>query len=873
MKNLPENTPPRWAQRLLEWYCRPELLEDLQGDLNEYFDRHCKAKGATRAKLIYVADVFKFFRSYTVRKPEFINLLIHWIMLGSYIKTSGRAIVRNKLFSAINIIGLAISMSVGLLMISFVADLFSYDKFHEKGSRIYRVNTTWTSLEERPLDLASNSVKAGKKIQETFTGIEEMVLLRQGFGGDAKVGDNIVPISGHWASETFFNVFSFELLEGNSATALKEPYSIVLTEKAVKKIFGNEDALGKTVKFDTLEYTVTGIAKDVSKFSHIQFEALASFSTKEILDKDDKNFLAWGNIWMNYIYVVLPEGSNTDDLQAKLDALSAEENKALDHTTISLWLQPLYNIALGPDLSNQIGPTMTVLIVWIVSGLAFVVILSACFNYTNLSIARSMRRSREVGIRKVIGALKSHVLGQFIAEAVLIALLALVLAFGIFLILRTQFMGIAPELSNLISLELTPKVIGYFILMAVVVGMMAGFFPALFFSKINAVKVLKDVTSVKVFRNVTMRKALIVVQYTFSLMFIAATMIGYKQYKHALAFDLGFNTANILNINLQDNKSEVFAKELAELPEVNAISKARMITSVGNYWGTMMKYNNPQDSASIWYNTIDENYLPLHKHKLLAGRNFTSKTNDEETEVIVNEQALNRFSIGGNDPLKALGEIVIVDGKKLEIVGVMKDFHYGKVDSEIKPVVFRYSKNPGGYINAKIVSQDWPKTLAKIEKIWHNIDPIHPLQATFYDDQIEKAYSEFSAMIKIIGFLSFLAITISSMGLLGMVVFTTETRLKEISIRKVLGASEGSLIYLLSKGFFTLLSFSALVALPLTYFFFEKVILSEIVYRAPIGALDLFIGLIVVMAIAFLMIGSQTMKVARTNPAEVLKGE
>ena len=516
---------------------------------------------------------------------------------------------------------------------------------------------------------------------------------------------------------------------------------------------------------------------------------------------------------------------------------------------------------------------MTVLIVWIVSGLAFVVILSACFNYTNLSIARSMRRSREVGIRKVIGALKSHVLGQFIAEAVLIALLALVLAFGIFLILRTQFMGIAPELSSLISLELTPTVIGYFILLAVVVGMMAGFFPALFFSKINAVKVLKDVSSVKVFRNLTMRKALIVVQYTFSLMFIAATMIGYKQYKHALAFDLGFNTANILNINLQDNKPEVFAKELSELPEVNALSKARMITSVGNYWGTTMKYTNPQDSASIWYNTIDEHYLPLHKHKLLAGRNFTAKTNDEETEVIINEQGLKRFNIGGNDPLKAIGEIVNIDGKKLEIVGVMKDFHYGKVDSEIKPVVFRYSKAPGGYINAKITSQDWPKTLAKIEKIWHNIDPIHPLQATFYDDQIERAYSEFSAMIKIIGFLSFLAISISSMGLLGMVVFTTETRLKEISIRKVLGASEGSLIYLLSKGFFTLLSFSALVALPLTYFFFEKVILSDIVYRAPIGALDLFIGLIVVMAIAFLMIGSQTMKVARTNPAEVLKGE
>jgi putative ABC transport system permease protein len=873
MQNKPPISPPSWAQRLLQWYCRRDLLEDLQGDLNEYFYRHCKTKGPFRARLIYVADVFKFIRSYTVRKPNFINLLIQWIMLSSYIKTSGRSIVRNKLFSTINIVGLAISMSVGLLMISFLTDLLSYDKFHEKGSSIYRINSQRERPEGEPMKLASTSVSAGKKIQETFTGFEDIVIIRAGYSGDAKVGDNIVPINRHYATESFFNVFSFELLEGNPKTALKEPYSILLTEKTAKKLFGEQSAFGKTVKFDTVDYMVTGIVKDVPKFSHIQFESLISFSTMEIIGKTDEDFLKWYNIWTNYVYVLLPQDANLDDFQKKLDALSAEENKALDHIKINLWLQPMYNIALGPDLSNQIGPTMTVSIVWVVGGLAFIVILSACFNYTNLSIARALRRSREVGIRKVIGALKSHVVGQFISEAILISLMALVFAFGLYLVLRDGFMNIAPELGNLITLEISPKLIGYFILMAITVGVAAGLLPALFFARINAVQVLKDVSSVKVFRNVTMRKALIVIQYTFSLMFIAATLIGYKQYKHFLAFDLGFSTANILNIELQGAKDDIFVKELQEIPEINSISKSRMITSVGNYWSTGMKYTNPQDSANIWFNTIDENYLPLHQHKLVAGRNFTPKTNEEETEVIVNEKVVKRFNIGGNDPQKAIGEIVTVDGKKMEIVGVMADFHYGKADGKIEETVFRYSKNPGGHINAKITSQDWPTTLSKIEKAWKKVDPIHPLRATFYTEQIEQAYNEFSAMIKIIGFLAFLAISISSMGLLGMVVFTTETRLKEISIRKVLGASEGNLIYLLSKGFLILLAFSAAVALPLTYIFFDQVVLSEMAYPAPIGALELFMGVFVVMAIAFIMIGSQTLKVARTNPAEVLKGE
>jgi putative ABC transport system permease protein len=871
--------PPRWAQRLLEWYCKPELLEDLQGDLHEYFDRHCKRKGPRMAKVIYVIDVLKFFRLYTIKKPQILNLLMNWLMIGSYIKTSGRSIVRNKLFSTINIVGLAISMSVGLLMISFLADLLSYDKFHAQGDRIYRIITHDHRHDNRTIHVASTSVNLGKKVQQSFTGIENSVILTKGFTGDVVAGESITSIDGMWSTESFFSIFSFPLIEGDPRTALKEANSVVLTEITAKKLFGNSDGLGKTIQFisnsDTSEYTVTGIMQDIPKFSQMQFGALCSFATLEETKKNEEEFLMWENVWMNYVYVLMPEkGANLDQLQANLNKVSEEGNKNLNNREITFSIQRFYDVALGEDLSNPIGPTMMQLVVYILGGLAFIVILSACFNYTNLSIARSLRRSKEVGIRKVIGAFRNHVLFQFIVESVLVSLFALLFSFVLFIFLRDQFLGLAPEITNIVELNLSFKIVAAFIVFAILVGILAGFLPAIFFSKVNAVKVLKDVTTVKAFRNINMRKALIVVQYCFSLMFITATVIGYKQYKHMLAFDLGFNTSNVLNIELQGNKSDVAMKELSELKEVEMMSRSMMVTSVGSYWGSDMKYTDPMDSATVWYNTIDENYLPLHGHKLLAGRNFSPRTGTfEESEVIVNEQVLKRFNIAGGDPVKALGEQLTMEKKKLTIIAVMKDFHYGKVDNTIDPVVFRYSNDLNSVINAKINSEDWPGTLKAVEAKWKQIDRIHPLKATFYDDQIQRAYSQFSVMTKVIGFLAFLAISIASMGLFGMVVFTTETRLKEISIRKVLGASEGKLIIILSKSFIILLLVSGFIALPLTYILFDKVVLAEIVYHAPLSIADFLVGIVAVMGVALLMIGSQTLKVARTNPADVLKTE
>jgi putative ABC transport system permease protein len=869
--------PPRWATRFLSWYCRPGLLEDLEGDLNEYFDRNVKSKGVKRARLIYIADVLKFMRIYTLRRPPVLNPLISWIMIGSYLKTARRSLVRNKLFSVINIVGLAVSMSVGLLMIAFVTDLRSYNAFHEKKDRIYRVTTLdENTTNGQRMRLASTSVKAAKAIKASVAGIDHLTLMRNDFSGNAEVGEKKLPISGFWADESFFDVFTFPLLQGNPATALKEPYSVVLTEKTSLKLFGTVDALGKWVKFDTTNYLVTGVMRDIPKLSYLRFDALGSFHTVELRNPDAAgDFMSWGSIWMNYIFMALPEGGDPAAVQAGIDRICAAENALLKFRKIGLALQPLNDISISWNHSNEMGPTMHIVAVWVLVGLAVIVILSACFNYTNLSIARALRRSREVGIRKIVGARRLQVMMQFVTEAVVVALLALAFALLFFFFLRKQFIGLDSYIERQVSLELTWRMVLYFIVMAIVTGVVAGIFPAVLFSRLHAVKVLKDASSLRLFRRINVRKGLIVVQYVFSLVFITTTVIGYKQYQGFLAFDLGFKTDNILNIWMHGNKSDTFIHELESMPEVTDIAQSQLVTSLGSAMSAPGKYKDPHDSVNIWINFVDDRYLSMHEHTFVAGKNFVKKPpTGVDDEVIVTEQVLKRLDIGGKDPLKAIGEELVMDQKKFTIIGVLKDFHYETVEDEIGPVAFRY--DPGrkySYVNARINTEDWPAMLTRLEAAWEKVDKIHGLDAKFYDDQIEHAYGQFSMMIKVIGFLAVLAIFIASMGLFGMVVFTTETKLKEISIRKVLGASEGNLVVFLSRGFLLLLAIAAVIALPATYIFFDRVVLTRFAYHQPIGWIDLLTGLAGVLLVAGVMISSQILRVARTNPASTLKNE
>lgn len=870
--------------KLLRLFIREELLEEVTGDLRENFDFDLNTRSRFRAKFNYWKQVFLYMRPFAMRTPKFADLLINRIMIGSYIKTSARNITRNKLFSTINIAGLAISMSVGLLLIAFASDLLSYDRFNENGSRIYRITSHAKYREGHSDKFASTSVKVGKLIREKVSGIQETAMIHSEFSGDAEVRGNVVPLTGMYAEPSLLRIFTLPMLEGNPATALTEPYSIVLTETSAKKLFGNEDAFGKSVHFDSLDYQVTGVLKDVPFFSHLQFESLVSYSTMETRMANDAHFFDFDRVWeRNYVYVLVRDNGNISPIQRQFDAICAGENQANDKAEIQLSMLPLYDIMLGENLLNSTRPVMPGIVLWIVGGLALIVILSACFNYTNLSIARSMRRFKEVGLRKVIGAGRSQVRMQFLAEAVIVSFVALVLSFGMFLVLRPQFISIAPELLKMVKLEITAPMALAFVVFSMAVGIIAGFLPAIFFAKVSAISALKDVSSVEVFRQLSLRRALVVVQYTLTLIFITSTVIGYVQYKDILAFDLGFNAENILNISLQKNKPEALIHKLKAMPEVSGVSQSRLLTSVGNAWGGYVKYKDMRDSTLVYTNIVDGNYIPLHGYKLVAGQNFVARpvTHEATSEVIVNEKTLRQLGIANGDGDKAIGEEILLDNKKLTIVGVMKDFIYGKLDENIQPVALTYltpdayltSDKRDGLVNVRLNTTDPVKAMAKIQAAWRSVDPVHPFKAEFYEDSIEDAYSDLSAMIKVIGFLSVIAISIASLGLFGMVVFTTETRLREMSVRKVLGATSGNLVFLLSRGFALMLGVSALIALPVTYLFFDNVVLTHFPFHNPIGIGALFAGFLAVLAIALIMIGSQTMRAARSNPAEILKCE
>lgn len=876
----PNIQPPKWATKFLAWYCKPELLEDLQGDLNEFFYRHVKEKGIRKARLIYMIDVIKFLRLYTIRKPSFVNILIQWIMLGSYFKTSGRNILRNKLFSSINIIGLAISMSVGLVLIAFVVELKSFDKFHKNYNRIYRVKSTYESISNNGIDeYASTSVLAGKKISESISGVEKVAILRSNFNADLHVGEKTIPLEGFWASEEFLNIFSFQLLGGNAETALGELNSIVLTSSAAKKLYGRDDVVGSQVLVDTTNYTITAVVKDPPLNSHLRFDMLGSFITIDTKrqNDNDKNWMKWDYIWQNYVYLLVPEKRNLESISKSFAEISDEQNKTLENETINIYPQPLSEVVISADLSNNIGPNFSKSLLVVLGGLALIVVISACFNYTNLSIARALRRAREVGIRKVVGASKGQVFSQFIVEAIIISLLSLIFAFFIFLLIRPSFISLDSSIQEMVTLEPAPIIYLLFVAMAVGVGILAGLFPALFFSKMNTIKVLKNLSSIQLFKHINFRKVLIVFQYTLSIGFIVAVSIGYRQYQYSIAFDLGLTTENILNIDLQNNKPELVIKELTELPEVKNISKSLYVTAVGTSWSGYFRGDDPQDSTNFYYNYVDEHFISMHEIKLLAGKNFSSKISEDsdDASIIINQKLLKWMNL--ENPEDAVGKEVFMNGKKCTVIGVMQDFHHNKLNNPISYFAFRYfNKLPShwsGVVNLKVQTPDVMGMMDKINAAWKKVDPIHPLKATFYDEKIKKAYAEMTGMIKIIGFLAFLSISIASMGLLGMVVFTTETRIREISVRKVFGATERSLIMLMSKGFILLLTISSLIAIPAAYFLFDQMIFARIAYRAPLGFIDLFSGTFIVLSIALLAISSQTLKVARVNPSTTLRNE
>ncbi len=788
------------------------------------------------------------------------------------------------MFSFINIFGLSISLSISMILIMMVADQMSYDRYNSKKERIFRINTQRLSEDDFVTKFATAPLPLATALLDNYPGIESAVRIRRGFGNDWITiieQDVNIPLGGFFADPGVLDLFEYELEHGNPETALIDPYSVVITRKAADKLFDIPNPVGEIIKVGELgNYKITGVIKDRQQKSHIKFEALASIASLEILEKDSilsSTITNWRNSTAGWIYLELDDASKMKDVEKNLGKIYAPHYQKLLETADKedvnhrFYLQNLTAITPGPLLANQIGPGMPVIFVYFFAGLVLIIIVSSCFNYTNLSIARSLSRAREVGIRKVSGAFRYQIFFQFISESIIIALLALAFSFVLIALLKPAFQSM--KFTQLLQWDLNqglPVVlfgIGY----AVVVGIFAGLFPSLFLSSFKPATVLKDLNNMKLFSKINLRKALIVAQFCLSMIFIISVTLIYNQLQMMVKANYGFNTKDIVNVRLGESDYNVLKNEFEKHSSVLNVSGASHIPAAGTSKDIDIKLDPAkEDEFEIKTFSVDGNYLVNMDIQLIAGSNFPDNMSDEREQfVLINEQAVELFGFG--NPIDALDKVIYIkDTLGLQVIGVIEDYNHQAMMVEIAPMVLRYDPKEFRHLQVRVNNNGAIKNL---EDSWSKLYPDKKFNYRHMDDEIAEFYEiMFSDLVNITGLISFLAISIACLGLLGMAIYSTQTRIKEISIRKVLGATDSIVVYLLSKSFIKLLLISIVLAIPSAYAL-NTLWLQALAFRVPISLSVISFGVAIILTLGLLTIGSQTLMASRANPVDALRNQ
>ncbi len=801
-------------------------------------------------------------------------------MIKNYLKTAWRNLLKNKTFSLINISGLALSMAVCLLLIMIIKDANGYDRFHANSGRVYRINTEALRKNGGSEPYASSPYLVGATFGSTYTGVESWTMLNSGLYRDITVDERRFGCNMRFTNASFFDLFGFTLNEGNAATALTDPYTIILTNELSEKLFPGEKAIGKTVEVDgTGLFKVTGVLNKFPGKTHLEFEALASFATIPSLEKDksvEQTTNNWNNYYTNYTYIRLKSGIKAIQAEASLSEIANRNYKNLPLETRDAGyvfkLQRLNDITPGPMLSNNMGRAISSGKLWFFSVLAFVIIISAAFNYTNLTIAKAMSRMKEIAMRKVVGSSSKHIFLQVVFESVITSLLALVVAFVLLQYLVPQFSGLSFINASDISFKTDTTVILLFVAFAVVLGLIAGLLPASVLSRIKPLMLLQKLQNLKLIRHFGLRKTLLVIQFMISLIFISLVTIIYKQTEYGIDMNFGTKQSNIFNINLQGVAFEKAANEFNKIPGVERISAVS--TLMGSYadWGDDVRTSKEKDPVPVREYFTDENYIINFGLKLVAGENFAANHSQRfERDAIVNEKFVERFKLGS--PMDAVGRTIIVgDSTELVIKGVLKDFLFKPADYALEPMLMRYNPQNWSILNLSITSGSSIQTTAQLEAAWKKLDPDHTFQGRFYDDEIQVIFSAYRDMVWMIAFIGVLGITIACLGLLGITILTIQSKTKELSIRKIIGASSVSLVRLLTKSYVQVMAIAVLAAVPITALLANK-LLESISQRIELGP-QLFIpGVLAIILLSVLTIGSQIVKAIVANPVKSLRTE
>jgi putative ABC transport system permease protein len=868
----PNIQPPEVPLRFFRWFCDPAIVEDIEGDLTEIFHREAVAGHIGTARLRFVVKVLGLFRPGIIRKfGRQTKYNSPSPMLRNYIITSVRSLMRSKGFSIINIAGLAVGLAIFSLISFYVYHELSFDRYHKNADRIYRVVENLRT-ENELLFQSVSSPPMGPRLLKDFPEIESYVrfqrwnLLAQRNDLSAYEPDSYL------ADSTVFDVFSFNLIHGDRKTALREPYSIVLTESMARKYFGSEDPVGQTLKMDNDNYKVTGVMEDVPENSHFIFSNLISFSTWSTQNPEGE-FDGW--FWNGFhTYLLLADAQSADKVRAKMKDFIDRNIEKGGMYYEDLPLQELSSIYMTPARSWENGTRGSISNIYILSIIAVFILLIAGFNYINLATARASRRLKEVGLRKSFGAVRRMLVGQFLGESIIVTILASLLACFLVWAALPSFRTLVDSPLGLSILPDTGLLVGIAVLLVVVIGILAGAYPALIISGFQPLEVFRPTTK-GIHGHQNFRKILVGFQFGISIALVAGTLLVRDQMKLVQSQDLGFNKEAVLVVRTNGDTAivrhlEAFKNELKQVPGVVSITGTSTVPgqSTNNLYTEIEMSDGKLSPTNINYYFVDHDFLSTYGIDLVAGRDFLREVKaDDTTAFLINETAVKDF---GWTPEQALGK-KIQRRSECRIIGVVKDFHYQSLHAGVEPVLITMSTY-ANQLSIRITNDNLPATIDRVQRKWSELVPHLPFDYSFLDVSFDRQYKADLQLGKTAGVFTAIAIFIGCLGLLGLTSFAVERRTKEIGIRKVLGASVTSVVMLIAREFIVLIALAFVVATPVTWYLVREWE-QNFTLQAAINPLRFVVAALAVLAFAWATISLLSFRAATANPTKALRTE
>jgi putative ABC transport system permease protein len=814
-----------------------------------------------------------------------------------YLKVGVRNLLKYKVFSFINVFGLAAAMSVCMLIMLMIDDQKSHDQFNLNKDRIYRVLCDKADFRN---PYATTPYPLAAAVKAELPGVEATTHLVLGPGGDMKIGQKIAEARGYFADNSFFRIFSFELEKGDRAAALAAPRSVVITHDLAQRLFKDEDPIGKTVEWVDRgislysdysagaatpwgSFVITGVIADKGYRSHLKFDVLMSTASMPMLIADKKigdQTGDWSSYTNSFTYALVMPGKNLRDLDAGLRRVVTNHYSGLpDFKGFDFSGQPLTRISPGILLGNDPTIALPMVAYYFLWFLAILILVLACLNYINLSVARALNRAKEIGVRKVTGARRVNLVLQFLGESVITTLFALAVATGLLFLLKAAFVRL--WVNQYLNFQLNGGAAVYltFVAFAVGVGVLAGLYPALHLSGFKPIPALKNNDGLRPGR-MGLRKVLSVVQFAFSLLFIITSILIYNQFRYFIAFKYEFNSHNIVNIDMQSNDFRLAEKAFSSVPGVAGVSACEYLPAeTRSEGGNLRKLDDnlhpkKEDFKPMMTLCADQHFLDNLGLKLLAGRGLLPPGPGAEGHIVVNEALVRAF--GYRYPAEIVGHRFQPSwsDSPYVVIGVVQNFHMRMIlgNDVIDPLYLYSNATNFQYVNLKLATGDIRGTVARLGEVWKKIDPVHTLKYSLFSDELANQSQGIFDVVSILGLVAALAVTIACLGMLGMATYTTERRRKEVGIRKVLGAGNWRNVVLLSREFLMVLGVSVAIAAPLSYIL-NEMWLRVFPNRVEFGWGTVLLGTMVMLGLGLVTIGSQTVRASRRNPADALKVE